>query len=129
VAYSGVLRDITHGKCLLLAGRHGESSSQQMNEKDRLAGSVNIEITAPKRANHLMSELSNMQNLPGKHTLLCDSFLEQFLEICRGTSQYFRGSVFHPATVPSKKAEMFSGGSLLALSVNPSGIGGTSTGS
>lgn len=76
-----------------------------------------------------MSELGDMQYLPRKGTLFCDSFFEQFLEIYESSGQYFEDSVFQPTTVPSKKAEIFSGGSLLAPSTNPSGIGGTSTGS
>jgi len=76
-----------------------------------------------------MSELGSMQNLPGKSALFRDGCFEQFLVIYEGPIQYFKESVFHPAILPSKKAEMSSGGSLLALSTSPSGIGGTSTGS
>lgn len=99
-----------------------------MNEEDRLPTSVSKEIKA-KQFDYFMSELSDMQHLPGKGILLCDRFFEQFLEIYGGSGQYSKESVFHPVTAPSKKVEISSGGSLRALSTNPSGIGGTSTGS
>jgi len=128
MSHSGVLRGATHGERLLLACGHGESSSQTVNEEDRLPTSVSKESKA-KQVNYLMSELGDMQDLPGKDTLLRDSFFEQFLESYGGSSKYFKETVCYPATAPSKKVEMSSGGSLLARSTNPSGFGGTSTGS
>ncbi len=100
-----------------------------MNEEDRLPASVNKKAKKSEQLNYLMSELSDVQHLPGKGIRICDSFFEQFLEIYGDSGQYFKESVFHPVTAPSKKVEISSGGSLRALSTNPSGIGGTSTGS
>lgn len=100
-----------------------------MNEEDRLPASVSKAVKQEKQLNYLMGELSDMQHLPGKGIRLCDGFFEQFLEIYKDSGQYFKKSVFHPATAPSKNVEISSGVSLRALSTNPSGIGGTSTGS